>query len=148
MECDVLSPVSARLGIASQVGKQERVKMSYTEYQGWDQWADKYKPVGTGETRMFETYGADLKTVLGTHPNYVWTWMQGDMSDIICAGYHLVNRLGYYVTEVPWTNEDDYCLLSNEVECECYDSETEEGKADCQQCEGYGLITKYVEPVK
>jgi hypothetical protein len=143
-----MSPVSARLGIASQVGKQERVKMNYTEYQGWDEWAEKYKPVGPEDNQMFETYGKDLNTVLATHPRHVWTWMQGDMSDIISAGYHLVNRLGYYITEIPWANEDDYCVLSIEVECECYDTEAEEGKADCQQCEGYGLITKYVEPVK
>lgn len=120
----------------------------YTEYQGWDQWAEKYKPVGPEDSQMFETYGADLQTVLGTHHRYIWTWMQGDHSDIICAGYHLVNRLGYYITEVPWTNEDDYCVVSIEVECECYDTNIEEGKPDCQQCEGYGLVTKYVEPVK
>ncbi len=123
--------------------------MNYREYQGYDEWAEKYKPVGRHEeSRMFETYGKDLETVLGTHPRHVWTWMQGDMSDIICAGYHLVNRLGYFITEVPWTNENDYCLLSQEVQCECYDTETEEGRADCAECEGYGLITKYVEPVK
>jgi hypothetical protein len=122
--------------------------MNYREYQGFDEWAEKYKPVGPEDNLIFETYGADLQTVLSTHPKYVWTWMQGDMSDIICAGYHLVNRLGYYITEVPWTNEDDYCLLSTEVQCECYDTDTEEGRADCAECEGYGLITKYVEPVK
>ena len=121
---------------------------AFTEYQGWDEWAEKYKPVGPEDNQMFETYGADLQTVLGTHPKYVWTWMQGDMSDIISAGYHLVNRLGYFITEVPWTNEDDYCLLSIEVQCECYDLETEEGNPACVMCEGYGLTTKYVEPVK
>lgn len=120
--------------------------MDYTEYQGWDQWATKYKPVGREDSRMFETYGDDLQTVLATHPRHVWTWMQGDMSDIICAGYHLVNRLGYYISEVPWTNERDYCLLSEEIQCECYDPETEECQVECTHCEGYGLITKYVEP--
>lgn len=118
----------------------------YREYQGWDEWADKYKPVGTEDTKLFETYGKDLETVLGTDPRYVWTWMQGDMSDIVCAGYHLVNRLGYYITEVPWTNVEDYCLLSIEVQCECYDPETEEGEVECTHCEGYGLVTQYVEP--
>ena len=119
--------------------------MNYREYQGFDEWAEKYKPVGPEDNQMLETYGADLQTVLGTHPKYVWTWMQGDMSDIISAGYHLVNRIGYYITEVPWTNVEDYCLLSEEVQCECYDPATEEGKASCAECEGYGLITKYVE---
>jgi hypothetical protein len=123
--------------------------MNYTEYQGWDQWAEKYKPIENGpDEEMFETYGADLDRVNSEEPNHIWTWVQGDMCDVILAGYHYVNRLGYYITEVPWTNEHDYCLLSEEVQCECYDDETEEGKPDCVQCEGYGLITKYVEPVK
>jgi hypothetical protein len=119
---------------------------AYTEYQGFDQWADKYKPVEHEHGRVFETYGKDLQTVLGTDPRYVWTWMQGDMADLVCAGYHLVNRLGYYITEVPWTNVEDYCVLSIEVQCECYDPETEEGKVECTECEGYGLVTQYVEP--
>jgi hypothetical protein len=36
-------------------------------------------------------------------------------------------------------------LLSVELECECYDEETGEGKDECQECEGYGLVTKYVD---
>ena len=119
---------------------------AFTEYQGWDEWAAKYKPVGAEDNQMLETYGADLQTVLGTHPKYVWTWMQGDMSDIISAGYHLVNRIGYYITEVPWTNEDDYCLLSTEVACECLGAYGE-GDPACILCEGYGLTTQYVEAV-
>jgi hypothetical protein len=120
----------------------------YREYQGWDEWAEKYKPIGAEDNQMFETYGTDLQTVLSTHPNHVWTWMQGDMSDVVCAGYHLVNRIGYYITEVPWTNVEDYCLLSEEVQCECYNLETEEGDPACMLCEGYGLTTKYIETVK
>jgi hypothetical protein len=127
--------------------------MNYTEYQGWDEWAEKYKPIKNPfrhdqEEVMFETYGEELDFVRNRGNEYIWTWSQGDQCDIISAGYHFVNRLGYYITEVPWTNEHDYCLLSEEIECECYDDETCEGKPDCDKCEGYGLITKYVEPVK
>jgi hypothetical protein len=73
------------------------------------------------------------------------------MSDLIVAGYHYVNRLGYYITEIPWEDEDDYALLSVEVECECYneegyeDNNGEYGRADCPECEGYGMVTKYVD---
>jgi hypothetical protein len=71
------------------------------------------------------------------------------MSDLIVAGFAYVNRLHYYVTEIPWENEDDYVLLSVEVECECYDEDRidnggEYGDPDCKECEGYGLVTKYV----
>lgn len=127
--------------------------MSFTEYQGWNEWADKYKPiknhlVSDPDQQMFETYGEELEFVQSVEPNRIWTYLQGDMSDLICAGYHFVNRLGYYISEVPWTNEDDYVLLSVEVECECYDEDAYDdggfGNPACTKCEGYGMITEYV----
>ena len=123
---------------------------THTEYQGWDKWEAKFKPiknemVADPDQQMFETYGEELDFVCTQDNKYVWTWIQGDMSDLIVAGYHYVNRLGYYITEVPWDDEYDYALLSVEEECECYDEETGEGKDECPECEGYGLVTKYVD---
>lgn len=131
--------------------------MSFTEYQGWNEWADKYKPIKNHlvfdfNQQMFETYGEEVEFVSNYDPKYVWTYLQGDMSDLICAGYHFVNRLGYYISEVPWTNEDDYVLLSVQKECECYNEDEdvmetrngEYGNPDCTECEGYGMITEYV----
>jgi hypothetical protein len=128
--------------------------MTYTEIQGWQKWEEKFKPihnhmVADPDQQMFETYGEEVDFVCAQDNNKVWTWIQGDMSDLIVAGYHYVNRLGYYITEVPWENEDDYVLLSVQEECECYNEEGyedgEQGKADCPECEGYGLVTKYVD---
>jgi hypothetical protein len=131
--------------------------MSFTEYQGWNEWADKYKPiknhlVSDSDQQMFETYGEELEFVQSVEPNRIWTYLQGDMSDLICAGYHFVNRIGYYISEVPWTNEDDYVLLSVEKECDCYNEDEdimdtrngEYGDPACTKCEGYGMITEYV----
>jgi hypothetical protein len=132
--------------------------MTHTEYQGWQKWEDKFKPIhnhfsNDPDQQMFETYGEEVDFVIKQDPKTIWTWIQGDMSDLIVAGYHYVNRLGYYITEVPWEDEYDYALLSVEVECECY-SEDEEvmksrndemGDPNCQECEGYGLVTKYVD---
>lgn len=127
------------------VGRQE-----YTEYQGWKVWEDKFKPIKNHfrkdpDETMFETYGEEVEFVQKADNKYIWTYLQGDMSDLICAGYHYVNRLGYYISSIPWENEDDYVLLSVQKECECYDEETGEGKEDCLECEGYGMITEYVE---
>jgi len=127
--------------------------MTKTEYQGWSAWEDKFKPIKNHfredpDEQMFETYGDEFDFVQKADNRHIWTWIEGDMSDLIVAGYHYVNRLGYYITEIPWENEDDYALLSVQEECECYNEEGYEdgeyGKQDCKICEGYGHVTRYV----
>jgi hypothetical protein len=137
-----------------------------TEYQGWDVWVEKFKPINNhldkyatpeNPTKMFETYGEEVEFVQAQDPRYVWTNVQGDMSDLLVAGYAYVNRLGYYVTEIPWDDEYDTCLLSVEVECECYDENepysytlpngqvmSADADPNCKKCEGNGYITEYV----
>ena len=126
----------------------------FTEYQGWDEWAKKFKPIKNHlskdpDEKMYETYGEEVEFVQKADNRYIWTYLQGDESDLVCAGYHYVNRLGYYISEIPWENEDDYALLSVQEECECYNEDGYEdgeyGKADCQECEGYGHVTKYID---
>ena len=82
-------------------------------------WCDEYKPEvnhlddnasmgvsfddGQGGV-MFETYGPELYYVLSvakTKPLHVWTYMDGKHYPIVCEGYHLVNRIGYFITEKP-----------------------------------------------
>ena len=136
-----------------------------TEILGWSAWADKYKPkynhFSKHNESMFETYGEEVEYIQSLDPRYVWTNVQGDECDLIVAGYAYVNRLAYYVTEVPWENEEDYVLISVEKECECYnedgypltitlaDGNTVEsysnGKVDCTICEGNGLYTEWVD---
>lgn len=120
------------------------------EIQGWGAWAEKYKPIkntirNNGD-EQFETYGEELEFIQAQDPRYVWTNVQGDMSDLVVAGNAYVNRLCYYVTEIPWEDEDEQVLLSEEKECGCYSEDYEDGELgspDCQLCEGYGLITVY-----
>ena len=125
----------------------------------WEQWESKYKPVinhldkySTPEmpTRMFETYGAEQEYVYSVDEKLVWTEIQGDMSMLLIAGRHFVNRLGYYICEEPWETGDEQVLISVEVECECfsqdkYDEGDDAGDPDCPECEGYGLRTAYVD---
>ena len=125
------------------------------EYQGWSAWEDKFKPIknhfrNDPDEQMFETYGEEVDFVSNYDNKYVWTYLQGDMSDLIVAGYHYVNRLGYYISSVPWEDEDDYALLSVQEECKCYDENREDndgefGDAECPECEGYGYVTKYID---
>jgi hypothetical protein len=126
-----------------------------TEYQGWSEWADKFKPktnhFGNNENdRMYETYGEEWEYIKSLDPKYVWTFLSGDMCDVMVAGIAFVNRLGYYVCEVPWEDDMDSVLLSVEEECECYnedgydDNDGEYGKRGCENCEGCGYVTNYV----
>jgi hypothetical protein len=127
-----------------------------TEYQGWAEWEAKFKPkqnhLSKFECKMYETYGEEYDYIKSLDPKYVWTNVQGDMSDLLVAGVAWVNRLSYYVCEIPWEDEDDSVLLSVEEECECY-SEDEDvlqqrndewGDPECEKCEGYGYVTNYV----
>lgn len=87
----------------------------------FDLWYDKYKPIKNPvqpnapfEGEMFETYGPELNFVEATPPNRVWTLVTGDDgSDIITAGFHFVNRLGYFITEIPWTDETESVTLDS-----------------------------------
>ena len=55
---------------------------------------------------MFETYGEEHDYVLSVArerngDSFIWTLVDGDGVDAIVAGYHIVNRLGYFVTKAP-----------------------------------------------
>jgi hypothetical protein len=122
------------------------------EYQGWSEWENKFKPIKNHfrdpqhEEIIFETYGEEMEFLKTQDYRNVWTWVQGDYCDLIVNGFAFVNRIGYYVCEVPWDETKDYeVIISTEVECECYDAETGEGKDDCLVCEGYGMKTEYTE---
>jgi len=85
-----------------------------------DQFFDHYKPIKNPlnanapyDGCMFETYGQELGFVMSQDTNKTWTIVEGDNGNIFyMAGYHLVNRLGYFVTEVPWETGEE------EIECE------------------------------
>jgi hypothetical protein len=127
------------------------------EYQGWNEWEAKFKPKTNHfrkhDEQQFETYGEEVDYVRSLDQRYVWTLVDADLSTLIVAGYSFVNRLSYYVCEVPWEDEDDYVLLSVEEECECYSEEEDVleerndnwGDPDCKECEGAGYVTKYVD---
>jgi len=107
------------------------------------QWEEQYLPIDnpiTNEGKSFETYGEELAYVL-THDNHnVWTEMDGDNGVYIVNGYHLVNRIQYYITDNPWNDEDDITITvctfqdcNNAIEGEC--------KPDCEMCGGDGALT-------
>jgi len=64
---------------------------------------------------QLETFGKDLEIVLkyaNEHPKRVWTVIDGDDDKLwIVSGYHLVNRVYYYITkEECIENFEDYVI--------------------------------------
>ena len=80
----------------------------------FDTWFEKYKPIKNTITEnssynetMFETFGDDLDFIKSQHQNRVWTLLDCDNEESwIIPGYSWVNRIGYFITEIPWESED------------------------------------------
>ena len=83
-----------------------------------DAWDAKYQPIKNQYTQKqngefvedkFETYGDDLEFVLSVYkadPRRVWTLVDGaDGNLYIVDGYHLVNRVNYFVTKNPFEGQ-------------------------------------------
>lgn len=85
------------------------------ERDRFDAWAQQYRPIKNHlnpdapfDGTMFETYSPEIDFVKTARPQHIWTWVSGDENqDIIVAGYHIVNRNGFFITELPWKSEDE-----------------------------------------
>jgi hypothetical protein len=55
---------------------------------------------------LFETHGEELAFVCGQDPQTIWTLVDGDDGNqYLVSGYHLVNRIGYLVSTIPFPND-------------------------------------------
>ena len=82
-----------------------------TQQINWEQFEATYKPVinhlddnASFGGLMFETYGDEFETVQNAYknnPDTVWTVIADTGNVDVTSGFHLVNRLGYIITEVP-----------------------------------------------
>ena len=93
----------------------------------FDAWWGNYEPIKNHidayADDKFETYGEELDYVLSianSEPNRVWTLVEGDDGNLyITSGYHLVNRLNYFVTKNPCEleyEEAPYYIFEEEEE--------------------------------
>jgi hypothetical protein len=74
-------------------------------------WLTHFKPIknylnahAPGDGMMFETFGPEnayVKDCIEKKPGCVWTLLDCDGKLVISNGYWFVNRLNYFVTEVP-----------------------------------------------
>jgi hypothetical protein len=74
-----------------------------------DEWFDTYKPIknhidvtASFDGHMFETYGDEVEFVKAQDENRIWMYGDGDDGgSYIWNGWHIVNRIGYFITDVP-----------------------------------------------
>jgi hypothetical protein len=75
----------------------------------FDTWFDMYKPISNHidtnasfDGAMFETYGDEVAFVKEQPEANIWMYGDGDDGgSYIWSGWGFVNRIGYFITEVP-----------------------------------------------
>ena len=75
-----------------------------------DEWIATYKPIknhldtnASFNGEMFETYGKEVEFVKQQNPNTIWMYGDGDDGGgYVWSGWGFVNRIGYFITEVPF----------------------------------------------
>ncbi len=98
----------------------------------FDEWLETYKPITNhidtnasfqneeGEGIMFETYGEEVEFVKSMNPNKIWMYGSGDDGGTyIWSGWGFVNRLGYFITEVPFSDSEIVQVLVADPDLTC-----------------------------
>lgn len=101
-----------------------------------DEWFNTYKPIknhidtyASFNGTMFETYGEEVEFVKQQNPNTIWMLGDGDDGGMyVWSGWGFVNRIGYFITEVPFP---DNTTIQIQISvpwyfCENCDSELED----------------------
>jgi hypothetical protein len=124
-----------------------------------EEWFNTYKPIKNNlvesssfDGHMFETYGEEVGFVKAQDENRIWMLGDGDDGGMyIWSGWGFVNRIGYFVTEVPFP---DNTTIQIQVGvpwyyCESCDSEWEDQdniirdafqEADLEKCPNCATI--------
>jgi hypothetical protein len=119
-----------------------------------EEWEATYKPIynhidsnasfqdESGQGIMFETYGDEVEFVKKQDPSKIWMYGSGDDGGtFIWNGWGFVNRLGYFVTEVPCPPdlEIQVRVSEDDLTCDfCGDILDEELTHD-SECEGINV---------
>jgi len=82
----------------------------------FDLWEAKYKPI-SNPNHPEKVIEFERKEVQSYDNSRIWSLIQGDFEETIITGYHIVNVIHFYVTEVPhdfkkievpvWTDQDE-----------------------------------------
>ena len=99
----------------TQAVSPKRARISY------EKWLEKYRPVKNSfaadapyDGYMFEIYGTDFEFVRRQPAEKIWTLIDdGDRNQAIYSGCHYVDRIGYFVTEVPYPSNRIFCIRAD-----------------------------------
>lgn len=79
----------------------------------YEDFVKKYKPVKNHldphagfDGCLFETFGEEIEFVRRSNYRKTWTLLGNDDLHVV-PGYHWVNRMGHFITEVPY-DEDEH----------------------------------------
>jgi hypothetical protein len=112
----------------------------------WDEFAEKFKPLpnpidsnASWDGCLLETFGDELDHVRSQRPENIWTLINDSDAEwpSLTSGYHLVNRLGYIITEVPH-NGAIIDVLDDDLELRDPDPDDDR----CQHC-GVALSQRF-----
>jgi len=133
-----------------------------------EEWFEEFKPLPNhidedasfndgDQGYMFETYGEELEFVKSQEPNRIWTYCDGDdRGTYIFEGMRIVNRIGYFITTVPFDDSKAYQIqISNDdvYVCPNCDEEWEDEVAalhydkfeDLEKCAGCATLEEIEE---
>ena len=115
----------------------------------FEEWETTYKPISNhldenasfqneqGEGIMFETYGVEVDFVKSVNPNRIWMYGSGDDGGTyIWSGWGFVNRLGYFITEVPFPDNTIIQVLVGEPDLTCDECDEIIEEDEEHKCEG------------
>lgn len=110
--------------------------MSETKQLTWSEFVQQFKPrrnhlSPNPEEYMFETFGAELEFVADFEEIFVWTYVDHGEFSVTIEGMQVKNRVGYFVTEQPWTEGTSYEIDMDDVpeSCSgCGEDETPDGE--------------------
>jgi len=90
-----------------------KVETDGIDHGTWEEFVAKHQPIRTPITEaapydgcMFETFGEELAMVRRHDLHSVFTLVEADGFEYVIAGYHVVNRMGYFIVKQPWGIED------------------------------------------
>lgn len=118
-----------------------------SKFYTYDAWVKEFQPMPNHLRAQrdflelpYETYGEEAEYVKLQDEKHIWTEVDGDSGTYIIAGYHWVNRIQYYITNKPWTDDMTEVPTWCYRRCDCTEEEGfEDGNPDCPECE-YGDI--------